>query len=416
MPNPALIAQNAQFAKRIVPLAPGIWTAVGFAASNVHMIEGRRTVTIVDTTESTGAAAAILTRFREVSDKPVGRIIYTHSHRDHISGASVFSGGSVPIIAGHLFASDLVDVDPNRIAPDKALGRRTLAQFGIGLTADQRINLGCGPGDRPMQGLGAGFLPPTDLIAADRDIDLDGVRAELRMAPGETADHMVVWLPDSGVLFSGDNWYHSFPNLYAIRGTPYRDFEAWANTLGDLAALGATVLAPGHTNPVFGADAIRERLISTRDAIVHVMRFTADAMDRGMGLDDIAATIALPPDLADKPWLQEFYGKLGWSARAYAVGTLGWHDGNPTHLGTLSSVARAEEMARLAGGVDALEAAARNADALQWRLELCDHLTALGRDMRALKADAMEALAETEINATARNTYLWEAGRLRAPD
>jgi uncharacterized sulfatase len=416
MANPALIAQNAQFAKRIVALAPGVWTAVGFAASNVHMIEGRSTVTIVDTTESTGAAAAILARFRALSDKPVGRIIYTHSHRDHISGASVFSDGSVPIIAGGLFASDLVDVDPNRIAPDKALARRTLAQFGFGLSAQERINLGCGPGDRPMQGLGAGFVPPTDLIDADRAIDLDGVQAELKMAPGETADHMVVWLPGAGVLFSGDNWYHSFPNLYAIRGTPYRDFAAWARTLGDLAALGAAVLAPGHTNPVFGAKEIHDRLTTTRDAIVHVMRFTAEAMDRGVCTDDIAATITLPPELADKPWLQEFYGKIGWSARAYAAGTLGWHDGNPTHLGTLSSVARAEEMARLAGGADALEAAARSADAAQWRLELCDHLTALGRDMRALKATTMEALAETEINATARNTYLWEAKRLRARD
>ena len=44
------------------------------------------------------------------------------------------------------------------------------------------------------------------------------------------------------------------------------------------------------------------------------------------------ATIRLPEELEDKPWLGEFYGKIGWSARAYAVGTLGWYDGNPTHL------------------------------------------------------------------------------------
>ena len=37
-----------------------------------------------------------------------------------------------------------------------------------------------------------------------------------------TADHLVVWFPEAGVLLPGDNWYHAFPNLYAIRGTPYR--------------------------------------------------------------------------------------------------------------------------------------------------------------------------------------------------
>ena len=48
MPHPALIAHCAQFEKSVVALAPGMWTAVGFAASNAHMIEGRNSVTIID--------------------------------------------------------------------------------------------------------------------------------------------------------------------------------------------------------------------------------------------------------------------------------------------------------------------------------------------------------------------------------
>ena len=416
MANPELVAHNQQFEKKIFEHAEGLWTAVGYAASNVHMVEGKDTVTIIDTTESTKAAENISAEFRKLCDKPVGRIIYTHSHRDHISGATIFAKqaeGDLPILASRNFQSDLVGLDENRIAPDKALGQRTMAQFGIGLNGEQRINLGCGPGDRPMEGLGAGYLPPTELIEGDCDIDLDGVAARLLMMPGETPDHMVVWLPQQNVLFCGDNWYHSFPNLYAIRGTAYRDYEAWAQTLGRLAALKPLVLAPGHTNPVYGADQVEDGLISTRDAILHVMRFTADAMDQGMAVNDIAASIELPPELADRPWLKEFYGKLGWSARAYAAGTLGWYDGNATHLGTLSTQARAAELAALAGGADKLTIAAEQTRNLQWRLELCDHLTALGRDVRSLKAGALEKLAEDEINATARNTYLWQAMKLR---
>ena len=44
MAHPALIAHNAQFEKSVVELAPGMWTAVGFAASNAHMIEGSGSV------------------------------------------------------------------------------------------------------------------------------------------------------------------------------------------------------------------------------------------------------------------------------------------------------------------------------------------------------------------------------------
>lgn len=414
MPNAALIAHNSQFPKSVIALADGIWGAVGFAASNVYMVEGAASVTIIDTTESTKAAETILATFREKTGKPVGRIIYTHSHRDHISGATVFApNGDVPILASASFHSDLVALDKESIAPNKALARRTQAQFGIGLEPEERVSLGCGPGDRPMEGLGAGYLEPTERIASDRDIDLDGIPARLILAPGETADHMVVWLPEARVLFSGDNWYHAFPNLYAIRGTPYRDFAAWAESLALLAALDAQVLAPGHTLPVTGDEAVREVLTTTRAAILHMMRQTADGMDRGLSMDDIVASIALPEDLAGKPWLREFYGKLGWSARAFAAGTLGWYDGNPTHLGTLSSAERATHMARLSGGPAALMQAARDTDDLQWRLELCDHLIALGEPAHDLKATTMAALAETEINATARNTYLWEAKRLR---
>jgi len=411
--HPDLIAQSAQTAKDIIKLAPGIWTAVGYAASTVHMIEGKNSVTIIDTTETTKAAENILADFRKLSQKPIDRIILTHSHRDHISGATVFSEGrDIPIIASHLFKSDLVGVNPNAIAPNKALMRRTMMQFGIGLNSEQRISLGVGPGDRPTEGMGAGFLPPTQMIEADCDIDLDGVRARLIHAPGETDDHLVVWLPDLKVLFSADNWYHAFPNLYAIRGTAYRDFQAWADSLTLLVDLGAEVLAPGHTRTVRGADTIVEVLTSTRDAILHVMKTTADGMNAGRTLDDICAEMALPAEIADKPWLKEFYGKATWSARAFATGTLGWYDGNPTNLGTLATAQRAAFVANLAGGADALMAKALDTDNLQWRLELCDHLIALGKPAQTLKAETMETLAENEINATARNTYYWGARQL----
>ena len=232
MAHPDLLAHGAQFEKSITRLGDGIYTAVGYAASNVHMIEGDSSITIIDTSESTKAAETILAEFQKLSDKPIARIIYTHSHRDHISGATVFAQGKdMPILAHHGFKSDLVAVSDTIPAPNMALGRRTQAQFGIRLSGEERVSLGCGPGDRPMQGLGAGFLPPTQFIEAECDIDLDGVLARLIFAPGETADHMMVWLPEQRILFPGDNWYYSFPNLYAIRGTAYRDFIAWAKAL-----------------------------------------------------------------------------------------------------------------------------------------------------------------------------------------
>ena len=58
--HPELIAQDQQFPKHIVELAPNVHGAVGFAASSVYMITGDDGVIIVDTTETTKAAENIL--------------------------------------------------------------------------------------------------------------------------------------------------------------------------------------------------------------------------------------------------------------------------------------------------------------------------------------------------------------------
>ncbi|MEM1234364.1 MAG: alkyl/aryl-sulfatase, partial [Pseudomonadota bacterium] len=235
--HPDLLKQNAQFEKKVHTLAEGVYSAVGYAASNVHFLVGETGVIAIDTTETTQAAENILADFRAISALPITTIIYTHSHRDHISGASVFCDGrAVEIIAADNFASDLVDTGAKRPAPNAALMARTKRQFGISLPGDERVSLGVGPGDRPMRGMGAGYVDPSLRIAETTNVSREGFDLELAKAPGETPDHIVVWLASKKVLFSGDNFYHAFPNLYAIRGTPYRDFDAWSDTMDQLMA------------------------------------------------------------------------------------------------------------------------------------------------------------------------------------
>ena len=54
----------------------------------------------------------------------------------------------------------------------------------------------------------------------------------------------------------------------------------------------------------------------------------------------------------------------------------------------------------------------KNDDDPQWKLEVCDHLIALDQPADAQKAELLKTLSEIEINATARNTYLWEVKQL----
>lgn len=417
-PNPELIAQNKQFERHLIKLAPEVYGAVGFAASNVYMLIGDDGLLIIDTTETTKAAENILAEFRKVTDKPVKTILYTHSHRDHISGATVFADGGKPeVIAADNFDSDLVDVNDSHPSPGKVLMARTKRQFGISLSfPNERVNVGIGPGDRPMEGMGAGFIEPNLSISDTRTtLSRYGLDVELVKAPGETPDHIVVWFAKQRILFCGDNFYSSFPNLYAIRGTPYRDFNTWADTLDLLLEFNADVLATGHTMPVIGAANIREALSDYRDAIKHIVAQTVAGMNQQLGPDELAHTVRLPAELASKPYLKEFYGKVSWSVRAYFAGTLGWFDGNPTNLSRLSPKQCAERTIKLAGGVDELLNAIRQAAAdndHQWALELADHLIASDQQARAakeLKVASLRALADSEINSPGRNYYLLTA-------
>lgn len=411
--HPDLIAQNAQFIKQIHELAPNVYSAVGYAASNVHFLVGETGVVAIDTTETTQAAENILADFRKHSSLPITTIIYTHSHRDHISGATVFAEGrEVEIIASDNFLSDIVDVDESRPAPNVALMARTKRQFGISLPGDERVSLGVGPGDRPMKGMGAGYMEPTVRIGTTTQITREGFDLELAKAPGETPDHLIVWYAARRILFSGDNFYHAFPNLYAIRGTPYRDFDSWADTMDQLMAYEPEILAPGHTTPIIGADRIIESLTSYRDAIRFVVRETVDGMNAGRDPVTIANGLALPPDLAAKPYLQEFYGKVAYASRAYYAGTLGWFDGNPTSLGQLSPADEAAKVIAMTGGADAvLQSAisALNNGEYQWAMELADRLIATGSsaaDATQIKIAALRALADQTVNAPTRNYYL----------
>ena len=94
--HPELRRHPEYFKKEIVKLADNVYQAFGFAASNVYMLIGKDGLVIVDTTETTSAAKNILSEFRKITDLPV-KIILTHSHRDHVSGAIIFSEEDVEL-------------------------------------------------------------------------------------------------------------------------------------------------------------------------------------------------------------------------------------------------------------------------------------------------------------------------------
>ncbi|TVP57905.1 MAG: MBL fold metallo-hydrolase [Halomonadaceae bacterium] len=412
-----LTAHGEEFREDIIKVTDGVYVAIGFGIANAIMIEGDDSVTIVDTMESLEAAERIAARFREITHKPVKAVVYTHSHPDHIQGTPAFLTDGVEVA---IYAHDSLDaaVDQTVSVLQPILTQRSFRMFGTRLPQEDRTNVGIGPFVDMHEHSTLQILRPTHTFSDELTINVGGVEMVLMYAPGETDDQVVVWLPEQKVLLPGDNFYRAFPNLYTIRGTSYRDPKTWADSLTMMRDLEPEYLVPSHSRPVIGKDEIRRHMTDYRDAISYVYDQTIRMMNEGMTADEIAHEIRLPPHLAESPFLQEFYGKAEWSARMVFGGQLGWFDGNPTNLHPTAPLEKAERMAELAGGkealIEALHSAAENQEH-QWVLELSDYVLRLEPEHQQAtqqRITALRALASRESNPNARHYYLTTAAEL----
>jgi alkyl sulfatase BDS1-like metallo-beta-lactamase superfamily hydrolase len=412
-----LAAHTEEFRREVIRVTDRVHVAVGFGLANSILIEGDDGVIIVDTMESVEEAEVVKAAFDEITTKPVVAIIYTHNHADHIFGAKVFADGRDVDIYAHETTTRYIDRLFTVVRPIIAM--RSYRMFGRYLDAEGLVNAGIGPHLGIDNDSTFGLLRPTKTFRDRLEVEIAGIRLVLQHAPGETDDQLFVHLPDDGVLLPGDNFYRTFPNLYTIRGTPYRDVAAWATSLDTIRALKPEFLVPSHTRPLVGAATIEDALRDYRDAIRFVHDQTVRGMNQGLTPDELVEFVQLPAHLAASPYLQEYYGKVSWSVRAIFTGYLGYFDGNPTWLDPLPPDDRSQRMADLAGGVEELrrkaEAAASSGDH-PWTLELTDHLLRLDADdekARQLRIEALTAMGSAESNPNARHYYLTQALELR---
>ena len=220
--NPDLEAQSAEFKREIIKVTEGVHVAVGFGLANSILLEGADGVVIVDAMESAEAAVSVKEAFNNISTQPVKAIIYTHYHSDHTQGAAVMAGNDNPEIYSH----ELTLYYLKRIASitRETTYRRAMRQFGTLLPAGGVLNCGIGPELKFSENSTIALLPPTRTFSEDQFVlEIAGMKLVLMHAPGETPDQTIIWLPEKKVLLPADNFYKSFPNLYAIRGTAYRD-------------------------------------------------------------------------------------------------------------------------------------------------------------------------------------------------
>ncbi len=412
-----LAAHSKEFEKKIYRVADGVYSAVGYGLANSIMLVGKNGIVVVDTMENRAQARAVLKEFRTITRLPVRAIIYTHFHADHIFGAAEFAAQPSPDVYAHETTDGLAERFVSETAP--IIGVRSMRMFGTYLSRESLVNAGIGPFLSFAGSAELGYLRPTKTYRDRLAVTIAGMAIELIHAPGETDDQTYVWLPEKKLLISADNLYKAFPNLYTIRGTWFRSLKSWYRSIDIIRDLRPRHLVPCHGRPESGAENIYRIATDYRDAIQYVHDQSLRGINRGMTPDDLAGFVTLPPHLAASPYLQEFYGKVSWSARAMFAGNIGWFSGDSADLHPLMPREEARMMAAIAGGEGKLlDHAKRYAGKgeHQAALQLTGHLLRLdpkNGEARALRIRALTALGERESNPNARHYYLTEAQEMR---
>lgn len=436
--------------ERLAPLAYKAYSAVGFNLANTIVLVGPDNgLVVVDTLGSEGTAKIALEAIRRKgaikADRdnklPIKAIVYTHNHIDHTAGVDgVLALADRPACpaenpkdAGqdgtYIGRQDCVEIISQKQVVESVVNTGTVVgeminprstyMYGTWIGVN-RINDGIGP--EVVEGT-ASFRMPSRTFTDELLLSAAGINMKLIYVPSETDDELAAFLPDGmnltypgrgpaprsasseagwggpGMLLSAEVIQGpSFPNLYSLRGTSYRNPAQCFRSVDTLRKLDSWSMVPAHGVPLCDAEDIRILLRNFHDAVQFTHDQALRRINQGHTIEELAAEIHMPeylindlrrmkapkPDVRTEDYLTAFYGSVPQSVREIYFGYLGWFQADPVALRPTPPRELSRKTVEIMGGpqkvVDAAAAALAEGiaagqtdkahEAFQWAAEL----------------------------------------------
>jgi alkyl sulfatase BDS1-like metallo-beta-lactamase superfamily hydrolase len=388
-------------------VAEGVFLARGFGQGNAVMLEGEDGIVIFDVGDSYEHGKAMLAAFREHTAKPIKAIVYSHYHFDHLFGCKAWveaADEDVQILA-HESTVKYLNERVSALAPRTDWG--LAMQFGLYL--DENCEVGEGPlcsGVKGIQFPRVGSVKghkrhviyPNRTFRDRLELDISGIEIELIHSPSETPDNILLWWPEKKTILTGDSLTPTLPPIFTARGQRVRDPE-------------------GYLESIFSGQLAQQVLMNYRDAVAFMYHQTVRLINQGLGPEEIATRLRLPPHLADHPLLGQWYNDLQTDIRGI-YGYLVGHYRDVAEMPLLSPEVADFNMIALAGGPESylkkLQDAYGRGDYV-WVARAATHLIRMEPENQAakdLKAAALRVLAARTIAGSHRHFYLQHAAAL----
>ena len=225
--------------------------------SNSLIIVRDKDVVVIDAQFTRAATQQTIAAIRKVTKKPVGYVINTHWHDDHVAGDQVYrdSFPSVRFVMQENTMADLTALGvPNRKQQVEAVPAvveqfERLLSMGLGIDSTpaareerRAVISAIGIVQQSLhEAPGFRAVTPTDTVRRRMILGQGRDRIDLLwFGPGNTRGDLVVHLPARGIVASGDLVVAPVP--FAFNSYP----ASWVQVLDSLMALEPRILVPGH--------------------------------------------------------------------------------------------------------------------------------------------------------------------------
>ena len=275
MPEFASTADTADKTVTFAELGPGLYAYTAEGDPNTGVIVGDDSVMVVDAQATPLMARDVIARVRAVTDKPIKYVLLTHYHAVRVFGASAF--GASEVIASLATRKLIVE----RGGEDKA---SEMGRF-------PRLFRG-------QDTIPPGLTWPTLTFDGRLTLWLGKRRVEImQIGRAHTAGDTIAWVPDAGVMFSGD-----IVEFHSACYCGDAHLAEWPRTLDRIAGFRPRALVPGRGDALVGAEKVRAGLDGTRDFVEALYGAAVDSVAHGRTLKETMAATRTIMDPRFSTW------------------------------------------------------------------------------------------------------------------